>query len=280
MIAILLTILCSSSIALILKDNHIRNGNPVLLLAGNYLIAAIISFVLVLSDKKAVFSIETFIFGIVLASFFVMTFFAFAKAVGTAGTALATVSSRLSVVVPLLLSIMIYQEKPSGFQIAGIFLTFLTILLFYFSIRNESAQNLKFPDYFYLLAVMLGIGINDFSMKIFEQWRPGVEKLYFIFIIFSAATIFTFSIIFIKKIPLERVVLLRGGILGLPNMFSTFFILLALAQIPAIVVYPVTNIGIILLTALGAALLWREKLNIYGKWALSVGIISILFLSL
>jgi drug/metabolite transporter (DMT)-like permease len=278
MVALLLTVLCSSSIALILKDNHIRQGNPLLLLAGNYFIAALIGFGFVLADKEAILSTETFIFGTLLALLFVATFFAFTKAVGAAGTALATVSSRLSVIVPLLLSIIIYQEEPTIYQLAGIILAFITIILFYFSLRNESSKKLHFIDYFYLLAVMIGIGLNDFCMKVFQQWRPGSEKSYFILIIFSAATIYTFSAILIKGIRFNRIVLIRGGLLGVPNMFSTFFILLALAQVPAIVVYPVTNIGIILLTALGAWIIWKEKLNMYGIFALISGIVAIIFL--
>jgi len=280
MIALLLTVVCSSSIALILKDNHTREGNPLLLLAGNYLIAALISFGFILADKKAILSTESFIFGILLAILFVSTFFAFAKAVGVAGTALATVSSRLSVIVPLLLSIVIYHEEPTLSQFAGIILTVITIILFYFSLRTESSKKLRIADYFYLLAVLMGIGLNDFCMKVFQQWRPEIEKSYFIFIIFFAATIYTFSVILFKRININKVVLIRGGILGVPNMFSTYFILLALTQIPAIVVYPVTNIGIILLTALGAAIIWKEKLNAYGKWALLSGTIAIIFLGI
>ena len=198
MIALLLTILCSSSIALILKYNDTRQGNPLLLLAGNYFIAALISYTFVLTDPSATISFETFIFGVLLASLFVASFFAFAKAVGAAGTALATVSSRLSVIVPLLLSIVIYREEPTIFQLIGIFLAFITIILFYFSLRNESERKLRFNDYFYLLAVLVGIGLNDFCMKVFQQWRPEVEKSYFIFIIFSAATIYTFFVILIN----------------------------------------------------------------------------------
>ena len=110
------------------------------------------------------------------------SFFAFAKAVGAAGTALATVSSRLSVIVPLLLSVIIYREEPTNYQLAGIILAFVTIILFYFSLRDDSSNKLHILDYFYLLTVLLGIGINDFCMKVFQQWRPGEEKTYFIFI--------------------------------------------------------------------------------------------------
>jgi drug/metabolite transporter (DMT)-like permease len=280
MTALFLTILCSASIALILKYNDEHDGNPLLLLAGNYFIAATISFGFVITDQSATLSAETLIFGALLALLFFASFFAFTKAVSAAGTALATVSSRLSVIVPLLLSILIYREKPSIYQMVGIFIALITILLFYFSLKNDATRQLHFMDYFYLLAVLIGIGLNDFAMKLFQQWRPIEEKPYFILIIFSAATIYTFAVILFKRVPMNRVVLIRGGILGVPNMFSTFFILLALAQLPAIVVYPMTNIGIILLTAIGAALIWKEKLNTYGKWALLSGIIAIIFLGL
>lgn len=280
MIALLLTIFCSTSIALILKDNDTRKGDPLVLLAGNYFIAAAISYIFILCEQKAVLSAETLIFGVLLAVLFVASFFAFAKAVAAAGTALATVSSRLSVIVPLILSVLIFREQPSLYQLAGIILALITIILFYYSLRSESSRQLSFIDYFYLLAVLLGIGLNDFAMKVFQQWRPVEEKPWFIFVIFCAATLYTFLVVYLRGIRFDREVLIRGGILGIPNMFSTFFILLALAQLPAIVVYPAVNIGIILLTTIGAAIIWKEQLNTYGRWALLSGIMAIVFLGL
>ena len=280
MIALLLTIFCSTSIALILKDNDTRKGDPLVLLAGNYFIAAVIGYIFILCEQKAVLSAETLIFGVLLAVLFVASFFAFAKAVAAAGTALATVSSRLSVIVPLILSVLIFREQPSLYQLAGIILALITIILFYYSLRSESSRQLSFIDYFYLLAVLLGIGLNDFAMKVFQQWRPVEEKPWFIFVIFCAATLYTFLVVYLRGIRFDREVLIRGGILGIPNMFSTFFILLALAQLPAIVVYPAVNIGIILLTTIGAAIIWKEQLNTYGRWALLSGIMAIVFLGL
>ena len=82
-----------------------------------------------------------------------------------------------------------------------------------------------------------------------------------------------------KRIKVKRQTLLLGAVLGVPNIFSSFFLLGALAQLPAIIVYPVTNFGIIVLTSLGASIIWEERLNVRGKWALIVGIIAIFLLS-
>jgi len=249
-----------------------------LLLAGNYFIASLVSLYYVISGSDDYFSISTLMFGSILGGLFVLTFFAFARAVGIAGTALATVSSRLSVVVPLIMSIFIFDESPTFFQYCGFFATAITILLFYLSLRDGKAKSLNLRSYFYLLVVLIGIGINDFCMKIFQEWRPLTEKSFFLFCIFTSAFILTTSYVLITRIKPDSQVIFRGFILGVPNIFSSYFLLAALAQLAAIIVYPVINIGIILFTSIMALVLWKEKLNRYGQIALAMGVIAILLL--
>ena len=197
-----------------------------------------------------------------------------------AGAALSTVSSRLSVVVPIIFSIFIYHENPNYKQVIGFVFTFLTILFFYFSLKELPRGHLRLIDYLYLFALLPGIGFADFSVKIFQQWRPITEKSFFLFSIFTFSCIYVSGFILVKRIKFEKDTLIRGGILGIPNIFSTYFLLGALTKLPAILVYPITNIGIILLTMFGAALIWNEKLNVFGKYALFLGIISIVLLGL
>ncbi|MBI9071894.1 MAG: EamA family transporter [Melioribacteraceae bacterium] len=280
MISLILTIFCSTSIALILKLNDSNKGNPIILLNGNYLAASVISLILILINSQFVFSWQSLLFGAFLAVFFVSSFFSFAKAVSVAGPALATVSSRLSVIIPVFLSIFIFNEIPGTFQYFGIALALLTIYLFYLSLKNIKHKKLTRLDYFYLFAVLIGIGIADFCIKIFQTWRPPAEKEFFLFSIFFFSFLLTGVIILFRKIPFERKTAFGGMILGIPNIFSTFFLIGALSALPAIIVYPTVNIGIILLTSLSAALIWKEKLNGYAKLALIVGSVAILFLSL
>ena len=68
--------------------------------------------------------------------------------------------------------------------------------------------------------------------------------------------------------------------MGVPNVFSTIFLLGALTFLPAILVYPLINVGIIIFTTLLAFFIWKEKLNRWGILALASGILAILFLSL
>lgn len=275
MIFLFLTVLSSTTIALLLKLNDVKKGNALVLLAGNYAVAGALAFLNFQFDPEAAFTWETFIFGAALGGMFVFTFFAFTKAVTSAGAALATVSSRLAVVIPVVLSIIIYREIPNAWQTAGIGFALVTIWFFYKSLRSHGGGAHSFADYFFLFVLMAGIGVNDFAMKVFQEWRPLLEKPFFLFMIFTSAFVYTSVIVLVKRIPVDRPSLVRGMALGVPNVFSSFFLLLALERVSAVIVYPVVNISIILLTAVAVALLWGERLNRYGIAALVAGMISI-----
>ena len=277
---LILTILCSTSISLILKYSDTKKGEPIVLLAGNYFVASVISLILLFIKDDPQFSFLTFLFGITLGLFFVLSFFAFAKAISYAGTGLATTSSRLSVIIPILLSIILYHEIPSELQLLGFLFTILTFFLFYFSIRGNHKDGEGILKYLFLIAVFIGIGINDFAMKVFQSWRPVEEEPFFVLFIFSSAFIYSSAYIIINKIKVVPHTAYWGLTLGLPNVFSTVFLLGALSILPGILVYPLINVGIIVLTTLLAFLIWKEKLNRWGILALISGILAILFLSL
>ena len=276
---LLLTVLCSTSIALILKFSDTKKGEPIVLLAGNYLIASIISLMFIFFREDVQFSIHTLFFGLGLGLIFLLSFFSFAKAISFAGTGLATTSSRLSVIIPIIFSIIIFNETPSEFQIFGFVFTVITFILFYFSISDGHKTSDGFLKYILLLAVLIGIGINDFSMKVFKSWRPEQEEPFFVFFIFTSAFVYASICIAIKRVKIAKHTALLGLTLGIPNVFSTIFLLGALALVPAILVYPLINVGIIIFTTLLAFMIWKEKLNRWGVLALTSGILAIVFLS-
>jgi len=280
MLFLLLTILCSTCIALILKYSDTKKGEPIVLLAGNYLVASLIGLTFLILNDEKIFSIQTLIFGAGLGLLFVLSFFVYAKAIGYAGTGLATTSARLSVIIPILLSIIIFNELPNRLHLVGFLFTVITFILFYYSVKGNHRDGEGVLKYFFLIAVFIGIGINDFAIKVFKGWRPEQEEPYFVLIIFASAFVYSSMYIIIKKIKIIRQTALWGLVLGIPNVFSTVFLLGALALLPAILVYPLMNVGIILLTTLAAFVIWKEKLNRWGVLALASGLLAILFLSL
>jgi drug/metabolite transporter (DMT)-like permease len=227
-----------------------------------------------------VYSLETFVFGTILGLLFVTAFFSFAKAVANSGTALATISSRLSVIIPIVFSIIIFNEEPSTLKLIGFAFTAVALVFFYFSLSEKNNPINHKGKFYLLLFVLIAIGMCDFSLKIYKSVRPQDEEKFFVFVTFFFAFIYSLLYIIFKKVKIDKRTFITGLGLGIPNVFSTIFLLAALSHIPAIVVYPTINIGIIILTAIGAYIFWREKLNKAGLAAMIAGLIAITFLSI
>ncbi len=280
MIYLILAMLCSSSLALILKHGHVKNNNTVLLINGNYATASFASLLFMIFKYGFDISIEVLVFALFLGYLFAITFVIYSKAICLAGTALATVSARLSVLIPVLASISLYGESPTVNMLFGFGLALVTLYLFYLSLKNHGTQEGKRGKYFYLLLLLTGIGIVDLSMKIFDFNFPQSEKGMFVFTIFFSAFVYTSAYLLIKKIKFDKGTFTLGLILGVPNVLAINFLLAALSVLPAIVVFPVMNIGVILITAVAAYLIWKEQINLYGKIAIAFGIAAILLLKL
>jgi drug/metabolite transporter (DMT)-like permease len=162
----------------------------------------------------------------------------------------------------------------------GFALALVTFYFFYLSLKNDATITRFNTKYFYLILLLVGIGIIDFSLKIFERNFPKVEKGTFVFLMFFFAFVYTLTKLIITNFKFEKETYKIGLLLGLPNVLSIHFLLAALGQLPAIVVFPIQNIGVIVFTAISAYLIWREKINNYGLIALLIGIIAIVLLKI
>lgn len=280
MIDLFLTILCSTSIAIILKINSNNNGNSILLLVGNYFSASLVGLFLFLSDQKSTMSAELIPLGFFLSILFVGSIFAFSKSVSLSGAALSTVSSRLSVFVPTILAMFFYREFPNIYQLIGLFLTIITIVLFYLSIANGNLADGKKDKFIYLIAILLGIGFADFFMKVFQENWSSTDKSWFLFWIFFFSFLITAAIALKQKKIFEKSTLILGVFMGIPNIFSSYFLIEALKSYTAVFVYPFVNMSIIIATAIIVKIFWKEQWSNYSKIALIIGLVSILMLSL
>lgn len=281
MVALAFSVFCSVLIAFILKINELQSGDRLVVLGANYILATGIGIILwyIGSPGEIALQPAVIVFAAVVGIGFVIAFFAYMKSVRTVGVSLATLVARLSIVLPLLLSAIIYTEIPTIFQWLGIALTLLTLVLFTRSIRRDKTKEYTTEGIFYLLLMFVVLGLNDFSMKIFREWQPAGDRGLFLLVLFGMATVFSWTLILYKKRTVRPRDVVRGVVLGIPNLFASFFLIAALRSLPGIVVYPLVNVSIVVLTALGGLLLWKEHLNTAGWLSLGLAVMAILFLS-
>ena len=74
--------------------------------------------------------------------------------------------------------------------------------------------------------------------------------------------------------------MLFGALLGIPNFFSTKFLLMALGDLPAVIVYPTFSVGTILVVTVAGLLLFKEKLGKRQALAMSVILLALMLLNI
>ena len=135
------------------------------------------------------------------------------------------------------------------------------------------------PSYPITIAIILffGAGILDTSLDFIQYnfLKSNSDNFNFIVIVFFSAFIAGFlKIIFgHHKIQLKNIY--SGIILGIPNYLSIYFVLEALNQLGGITVFPVLNIGVVLISAIISFIYYKEKINFINWIGISLVCISI-----
>lgn len=266
MLYLLLAAASSAALTLVLKWFRDPQGNPYGLLLGNYLTCALIAFIQ-MPDRAHFFDISasTLLLGCIGGVLFVAGLVLMQRSIRESGATLTSAFSKLGMLVPLFVSLLFFGESPGWLQAAGILLAIAAILVLN---RNGAAQPGKTggrPALFLLLLTLLVCGSSEGMMKVFEQLGNPAEDTRYFFILFLTAALLTAFLAIIEKRKsgkaLRPAELFMGILAGIPNYFSSYFLLKALLFLPAMLVYPAFSVGTILLVMGISALFFRERLD-------------------
>jgi drug/metabolite transporter (DMT)-like permease len=252
---------CSILIALILKVNEVRGGGRVLLAGANYLVASLLSLAL-LGGRIPRPDAVTLGIGLILGINFVLGFLLLMAGIARGPLAVPVTVMRLSVAVPIGASIVIWGEHPGGVQWTGIVLGMVAIVLFGWGLSRPGDASHRGGSYwFFIVSLFLVMGVADVLLKTFRELSPGTERLLLTWILFTVSAVFTWILVWVRRIPFARGTFLLGLALGVPNLFSTVFMLGALRTVPASIAFPFVNLTVILGSALLGLAVWHERLR-------------------
>ena len=279
MIYLAFSIISSVLVAVVIHRNEDRELDRLAVMLFNYLTAALLS--LIFSRESLAFP-ENRLFlplGFITGFIFVTAFVVYMISVRRMGLAIPVTVTRLSVVIPVLGSVIIFREILNFYQGIGLFLAFLAIYLF--SWNPAASQPVKENDQDVLLPVFLFLlmGSGDFSLKIFQENFSGANLFGFVFLVFSVSAFYTLLIVLFRRVKITRQTIVGGILLGIPNFASAFFILRVLQLLPGSIAFPLNNIGIILLSTFTGVLFWKERLRKVTYLALGIAILAVLLLN-
>ncbi len=283
MIFLCAAILISSSLFVIFKFFTRFRINTFQAITFNYLIASIFGFSLFTPNESIItlFSESWFYLAVIEGILFIAVFVLFGISSQKAGVAVTAVASKMSVVIPIIAGIMIYNDSVIFSKIAGIV---FALLAFYLSTRkNKDTPTL--PKFAFLpLLLFIGNGFVDALIKVAEHFYLYDDKGYFASVIFLTAliiggTITTYKVIVHKeKIQLRNFI--GGSILGIFNFSTTYFKILALAFMESSRMFPILNAGIVSLTALLGVIIFKEKLSLTNWIGILLSVVAIILISI
>lgn len=220
---------------------------------------------------------------IALGFLFIGTFFMMARTAQELGVSVSATAAKMSLIFPVLAGWWLYNESLSVWMITGILLSFPSVIL---TSRKSGAGHVNFTRASWILPILvfLGSGAIDTSLKWIQTRLNGAPESLPGLVIFSVAAL-TGLILSVQKIVwgrelLEKRNVIAGIALGIPNYFSVYFLLKALNSpaIDSVYLFPVNNIGTVLLAAFSGFLLFKEHFSVKNVLGLLLAVVSIILM--
>lgn len=188
------------------------------------------------------------------------------------GVSVASVANKLSLVIPFVFSVILYNEKATPLKIAGIIVALVAVVLTCYPRKREETMQQKQPrqTWLYLLPLILfvGSGLLDTMIKYVEQgYLHDENKDEYLITAFSMAALLGALVLLFQYITGKRKfeikAVLAGIMIGVPNYFSIWCLLQVLKQYSnnSSAIIPINNMGIVLFSAVVAWMLFKEKLS-------------------
>lgn len=278
---LLLSIACSTGIFVLFKLIKKHNINTLTAIVINYITASLFGF---LNYNKKIETNELLhskwlLWAVILGFLFITVFNIMALTAQKYGLSVASVASKMSVVIPVLFGIFIYSESINSQKLLGITLAIVAVILT--SVKHDK-HRVSHQSFYLPVLLFLGSGIIDTCVN---HFAPDQKIPLFLIIIFGIAGIIGLILLWVKAskyhFTCNTKTLCFGIGLGLVNYGSMYFLLLALRHKTSetSTIFTINNVGIVVMSSLLGWLLFKEKISIKNGYGIVIALISILLIT-
>ena len=285
MFYLLFSICISSFLFVIFKLFDVLRINTFQAIVVNYLTAAVLGFNL--SNNSISFqeipSQPWFLGAFLLGIMFILVFNVMALTSQKNGLSVASVSSKMSVVIAIIFGVWYYEESIGLVKLIGILLALVAVYLTSIKEKNEVVKKNK--DFLFPILLFFGSGAIDSSLKYVETSfvaEGGVPL--FSATIFGCAFVLGVIVLTYQKVKgilsFEFKSILGGILLGVPNYFSIVYLLKALSTegMESSTAFTLNNVGIVILSTLFGLFIFKEKLISKNWFGIVIAIVSIILI--
>jgi drug/metabolite transporter (DMT)-like permease len=279
MIYLLGSIILSSYLTLSFKVLQRLNINTLQAIVFNY-IACVCTGAVVNGSfpvNKENISAPWFVWALLMGLMFISIFNVIAFTAQKLGVAVASVANKLSMVIPFIFSLYLYNENSTALKVAGIAVALVAVVLTCYPAQKSEDEPAKSKNILLVLPVILFISSglldtlivyvkNSFFIKPTDNFND------FLISAFSVAGVIGIITLLVQfatgKQSFSGKAVLAGIIIGIPNYFSIWCLgkVITFYQGNSSAIIPVNNMGIVLFSAVAAWLLFKERLSLIN-WA-------------
>jgi len=227
-------------------------------------------------------------FVFLLGLLFISLFYLIALTTQKLGVSVASVSNKMSVVIPVVSSILLYNDRLSSYQWVGLAGALAAVAMVSIKERDERFEKETGLTRILPLILFFGCGLLDtlvsyLQLKFSSHELPSEFLLSCGFLIAGIMGICAFMTGIIRGTDSWHTKsFIAGLLLGIPNFFSMFLIMKTLESglMNASVFFPVNNIGVVSTATLLSVVYFRERLSKMNVAGILLSILSIILIAL
>ena len=280
-----LSVLFSSLIFVVFKLFDTYKVETLYAIIINYVVASAAGMILY---EKNIVLLEVptkpwFLGTLVLGILFILVFNLMAATSQKSGVSVASVATKMSLVIPVIFGLLVYDEQLGTLKTIGIILALAAV---YFASVKERDILIKKNVLILPVMVFIGSGIIDTSIKYLEETLvPKDEFPLFSAVVFGSAAITGIIYISLKSFKTRStpsITTALGGMgLGILNYFSIYYLLRALQQenLNSASVFTINNVAIVMFSTLLGVLLFKERISVKNWMGITLAVISIILVA-
>lgn len=240
-------------------------------------------------------------YALVLGIIFISGFNMAALTVRYFGVTIGQLMQKMSILMTVPFAILAYQESAGWLKIIGFLCALASIILVNWpakmgqnptqidsetSVEGSSGVNFAKKIFWIPIATWILSGLLEvLFVRVQKEQLSDMRDPTFIITIFGTAGIIGFLLALFgwisARLQFSWKNVMAGIVLGIPNYGSMLFMLLALdSGLEGSFVFPVANVSIIIVTTIGAVLLFRERLSKLNWIGIMLAVAAIAFITL
>tara|TARA_Y100000991_G_scaffold55434_1_gene40503 strand:- start:4334 stop:5206 length:873 start_codon:yes stop_codon:yes gene_type:complete len=290
MIDLTITITTFSMMVMLFKYFDKINVNNLIAITFNYFTAgtlALSSYLIKNSfiELRTNTNLNLVITALIVGTLFVITFNLYAYSAQKIGITLSTISNKMSMVIPILIGIILFKEEVTFFKIIGIFLALGAIV--FSSKEDKKSKKISQANIIILFLLFIGQGLADGILNWGQRNILNIENmnLFFTLTFLSAGFaggLYSFFKIKTSNLVMDNRSILWGIILGFPNYLTLLYFIKSLKNelFSSYQVFPIVNIGVIVMCTILSVIIFQEKVSIFKRIGVGFGILAILLILL